>query len=171
MKKAIVLSIFCSLFISIRAPAFEIKDEWITPPGEYENRDIPFILNKAGVRIALPIRSLYTVRVFNQAHTLAAINYHETTDYDGADLVVSNGKKISILQDVLHLIETTAERKKILPVQPWDRIEFTVKSILGNKAHCVFRGYIFRTNTLVERQFDIIVGSSDNPLDLQIIKK
>ncbi len=171
MKRAVVLSILCGLFIGILAPAFEIKNEWINPPDGYGSRDIPFIFNKAGSEIALPVRSLYLGHVINKERTIAAINYHETSDYNGVDLVVSKGGEVAILQDILHLIETTLEQRKILPVQPWDRMDLAVESISGDKARCVFRGKVLRTDTFVERRFTIIVGSSDNPLDLQVTKK
>jgi hypothetical protein len=89
MKKVFALSIFFGLFIGGIAAAFDIKDELLIAPGETANRDIPFATNRAGAKTTLPVRSLYTGRVFNETHTLAAINYHETSDYDGVDIVVA----------------------------------------------------------------------------------
>jgi len=149
--------------------SIDIVDCNIQVPGEYEKREIPFLVGSSGRQIMLPVETLYKNRIFNADKSIVAINFKGTTNYDGVDLLVEHNKKVFILSNIWQYISLDARQSKAVSGLPWNkRFQLEVKSIKGNKVICQFRGENTKAPFFKEGVFSVFIVIKDEIVHLKV---
>jgi len=94
--------------------AFEIAESDFRLPGEDEMSEKLF-LKSNNVSFLLPVHLGYNKRVFNADQTVAAINFHGLSNYDGIDLVIDTGGNVLVIPNVWELVKNQLFEKSIIP--------------------------------------------------------
>lgn len=105
-----ILYLFCISHVM----AFEIAESDFRLPGEDE-MSAKLFLKKNNTSFLLPVHLGYNKRVFSADQTVAAINFHGLSNYNGIDLVIDTGGKILVVPNVWELIKNQLFEKSIIP--------------------------------------------------------
>jgi len=169
--KSLFPFLFCLVSLSKASGAIQIIDQDIQPPGEYQKRPVPFLVDSAGTKVMLPLETLYYGRVSNADKSIVAINFKAATDYDGVDLLIERGHRIYVLNNIWLNLNVDVERSKIVPNASWDkRMQLEVKSIHGNRLTCWFRGENSKEPFFVERTFYVDVTVENDAISFRVSK-
>lgn len=94
--------------------------------------------------IQLPERTLYTKILYGNKKEICAVNFHEVTTYNDADIdadiIVQDEGKLRIVTQIWRKIEEKAYARNVLPNWHFDHVDLQVKNIRGNKVYCRFYG-------------------------------
>lgn len=130
-----LLTLVIALVLPAIATGIELKSAPIGGDDSNEGATYSFI-NFGRKRLVLPVRTSVTGYVHNRQKTVWAVNYHETSDYDGVDLLIESGGEVFISENLWQTIEDDVVQAGVIPSTPLDRVHFEVVSIETNELMC-----------------------------------
>jgi len=139
----------------VNAKSFEINSDLFQGPGDTEARPCKFI-SVSGSLILLPQRSSYRDVVGNVEKTIFAVNYHETSNFDSVDLVLSAEERLFVVPNVWIELESKLKSGNIIPNVGYDRSYLSVTAIEGNRLTCSFTGFAQRSEAPIKQDFTVI---------------
>jgi hypothetical protein len=155
------------ILIATIANAVEIGIVKVTPPDESEPRDQPFVQVDTK-KVMLPLRTSYKQQVSNVEKSIWAVNFHETSNFNSVDLVVSLEDRIFILPNLWNLIESDVYAQKVVPKLAFDHLDFEITKIEGNTLHARFYGASAKDQKEVGKSFLIIVQVTKGGVGLKV---
>lgn len=166
MKKTVTILVFI-LLITGGAYA-DVVSEYLKISNEDDVRECLFFTINSPMRLSLPRRTSYRSKVSNIEKSVWAINYHETSNYDGTDLVVLSNNSLFVIENIWQSIRSMCVTKKIVANARWDKFTFEVKSVISNKLQCRIVGNNDKLRSVVEKFFTVVVEPRPDGVEFQI---
>ncbi len=161
------------LFVSLLTSclwAFEIEQRDFMSPGETEQSPKLF-LKADGKLLMLPAHLGYKSTIFNEAKTLAAINFHGLSNYDGVDLVVGAGPdKLLVIPNIWLLLKNDSVKNGIIPPVGFDHTYLEVIKVEKTQLYCKIYGTSAKEQTEVTQTFSVFCDASADGLALRVEK-
>lgn len=130
----------CNLLLVLAASSAMAVDVENAAVGADENEGASYSFIPTGDwRFMLPFRTHVNGFVHNAQKSVWAVNYHETSNYDGVDLVIENGRDIFVVPNMWSIISTDVLTKNIVDKVP-DRVHFQVSQINDHDLRCQLIG-------------------------------
>jgi len=124
----------------------------------------------SGSRLILPRRTTYRGIVTNAQRTVWAVNYHDTSNYDSADIVVVDKGDIYCLPNLLFALSDQLTQAQIIPNLEYDKSHLIVESIGGLSLEVRFYGTSSRRKRSIEAHFFIELRIEQFVLQVSPIK-
>ena len=161
---------FCVLILAQLnfANAFEVVSANFQPPGQTNPRPCKFI-KVDGHMILLPQRSSYRDVVHNHENSIWAVNYHETSNFDSVDLVISQDERLFVIPNIWSELEEKLKTNGLLPNIPLDRCHLTVTAVQADTLSCTFRGLSNQIEKEVTKSFSVSVRRQVDSVAFEIL--
>ena len=170
MKNYTYIGLLLALLCTSHLFAFEIEQHDFLLPGEPEQSPKLF-LKTGGKLIILPTHLVYKSSIFNETRTLAAVNFHGVSNYDGIDLVVNAGSdKVVIVPNIWLLIKDDLVKSGIISSSGFDHTYLEATKLQGNRVYCKIFGTNAKENLETTKAFSLICNASQSELSLRVEK-
>jgi hypothetical protein len=93
-----------------------------------------------GKQLKFPERTSVTSKISNSEKTIWAVNFHETSNYNDADLALCQGDSPKLLTAISDQLVPLLTKEGLIPNCPWDNQELKISKIEGNKLYGRFFG-------------------------------
>jgi hypothetical protein len=175
LKKMITRIIpLCLLFLLAITPSYfaqtkalEIHSGMFQWPGDPDSRPAQFIKSE-GSLILLPQRSSYREIVSNSQKTIFAINYHETSNFDSVDLVISYDGRVFPIPNLWLYLEGKLKAQRTIPNIGFDRSYLSVKSVDNNTLSCSLIAFNNQSPQPTDIHFTVAVDVDESRIDFRL---
>jgi hypothetical protein len=164
----IFLSVLSVLRLCIAGP-FEVTSGEFQPPGEANPRPCKFI-KVDGQLVLLPQRSSYRDVLHSSDNSIWAVNYHETSNFESVDIIVSYSERLFILPNIWSNLEDELKMKGLLPHVPFDRCRLSIISVQDDTLNCTFTGLSKQIDKELTTHFSLAVQRQADRINLEISK-
>lgn len=120
-------------------------------------------------RLMLPLRTHVTNIVHDKDKTVWAINYHETSDYDGVDIVIAETDKIFVVPNFWDAIQMALADADIIDVDAIDRLHLQIMSISDHTLRCRLTAKL-ENGQPVDRLFEIRIRVTESAPKFDLVR-
>jgi len=97
-----------------------------------------------------------------------ALNYHETSNYDGVDLILGVADRVLLVCDLWNQVRDVVVKKGILGPEPLDVVKLTVISVSNRELTCDLYVRSARSKAEHERKLIISIDASIDRVSLAV---
>jgi hypothetical protein len=166
------LLLICLYLLSVSdlcvASPFEVTTGSFQPPGESNPRPCKFIKVNDHL-VLLPQRSSYRDLTHNLDNSIWAVNYHETSNFDSVDVIVSYSNRLFVIPNIWSSLEDKLKMNGVLPNASFDRCHLSVVGVQADTLSCRFKGLSNQIQKEVTKDFSVLIKRQADGVEFAIV--
>ncbi len=119
-----------------------------------------------GTTVDLPSKTSVGSILHNKDKDIWAINFHETSNYNGAELAICTENEPLVISDIYNQVKAQLYMQKIIPRVNWDRCTLQVLKIENNVIYVSFAGVCVKEEQTIEKAFRLYFNPASKMLEV-----